>query len=94
MARPLPDLDGADCQHRQVGNSGRIAAEYQVPTEVLVFLASGAFDELAVTRVSNAAVYEARWPRRRQEKKTPAYTGTDVLRGKVTGPIVGAAAKK
>ncbi len=77
----------------EVGKSGRIAAEYQVPNEVLVFLASGAFDELAVTRVANDQ-FKSAVAKAKGEKKTPAYTGTDVLRGKVTGPIVGAAAKK
>jgi hypothetical protein len=77
----------------EVGKSGRIAAEYQVPNEVLVFLASGAFDELAVTRVANDQ-FKSAVAKAKGEKKTPAYTGTGVLRGKVTGPIVGAAAKK
>jgi hypothetical protein len=77
----------------EVGNSGRIAAEYQVPNEVLVFLASGAFDELTITRVANSQ-FKSAVTKAKAEKKTPTYTGTDVLRGKVTGPIVGAAAKK
>jgi hypothetical protein len=77
----------------EVGKSGRIAAEYQVPDEVLVFLASGAFDELAVTRVANNQ-FKSAVTKAKGEKTTPAYSGTDVLRGRVTGPIVGAAAKK
>lgn len=77
----------------EVGKSGRIAAEYQVPNEVLVFLASGAFDELAVTRVANDQ-FKSAVTKAKGEKTTPAYTGTAVLSGKVTGPIVGAAAKK
>ena len=77
----------------EVGKSGRIAAEYQVPNEVLAFLASGAFDQSPSRAIQRTTVQSA-VAKAKGEKTTPAYTGTDVLRGKVTGPIVGAVAKK
>lgn len=77
----------------KVDKSGRIASRYLIPNEVLAFLASGAFNELAVTRV-NEGLFRAGMAKARKEKKAPAYTGAAVLRGEVTGPIVGAAVKK
>ena len=61
--------------------AGEIAAQFEVPTEVLAYLASGAFDQIDVSphrrrRRSNAALAKAT-----KEKKAPIYTGTDVLRG-------------
>ena len=76
-----------------VGNSGRIAAQYPLPTQVLGYLAGGAFDEIDISLVS-APLYKVALAKARKVGKPPAYTGTDVLRGAITGPIVGAALKK
>lgn len=76
-----------------VDDSGKIAAQYPLPSSVLAYLASGAFDEIAVSLVSNAP-YKASLVRAGKEKKAPTYTGADVLRGAVTGPIVGAAKRQ
>jgi hypothetical protein len=61
-----------------------------VPTELLAYLANETFDEIAITKASisqlNAALKAAT-----KAKQAPSYTGTPVLRGKITGPIIGAA---
>jgi outer membrane biosynthesis protein TonB len=76
----------------KVKDSGKLAARFEVPPTVLVLVARGAFDEIQVTRTSDsqlsAAIAEAR-----KTKKESAYTGTPVLSGKITGPLVGAGGK-
>jgi hypothetical protein len=76
----------------EVGEDGRIGAQVEVPTEVLAYLANETFRDIAVTRTDEsqlkAALREAT-----KAKEAPAYTGDEVLRGEVTGPIVGAAKK-
>ena len=76
-----------------VNEAGEIAAQYPIPTEVLVYLAQGTFDEIDVSLVSMAR-YKAAFARARKASKLPTYTGSDVLRGKIVGPIVGAAKKQ
>ncbi len=73
--------------------AGEIGAEFEVPVEVLGYLANGTFAELAITRTDdaklNAAVKVAK-----AKKTTPAYTGEEVLHGEITGPIVGLAQRE
>jgi hypothetical protein len=73
-----------------VNKKGQIASQFEVPTELLAYLANETFDEIAITRASvsqlNAALKEAT-----KAKEPPSYTGTPVMRGKITGPIIGAA---
>jgi hypothetical protein len=73
-----------------VPKSGRIGAQFEVPVELLAYLASGTFDQLVITSTDDtrlkAALKEAT-----QKEKVPTYTGTAVLAGTVTGPIVGIA---
>ena len=61
-----------------------------MPTEVLGYLANETFDQIASPAPTNAAL-QAALKKATQAKEAPAYTGTEVLRGTVTGPIVGAA---
>jgi hypothetical protein len=75
-----------------VSASGKIGAQVQVPTEVLAFLANETFDQLDISLTSDATL-KASLAKATKEKKAPIYTGTDVLRGTITGPIVGAASK-
>ncbi len=75
-----------------VGKSGKIGAQVEVPTEVLAYLANEAFDQIDISLTEDAAL-KASLDKATQEKKAPAYTGTDVLRGRITGPIIGAAKK-
>ncbi|HET7573770.1 MAG TPA: hypothetical protein VFJ99_01505, partial [Solirubrobacterales bacterium] len=77
----------------EVGSDGRINAQVEVPTEVLAYLADETFDQIAVTRTSKAKL-QASLEEATSKKEAPAYTGAPVLRGAVTGPIVGAAKKE
>jgi hypothetical protein len=76
----------------KVTDSGDLAARFQIPTAVLVLVARSAFDEIDLTQTNDAAL-NAAIAKARQSKSESAYTGTDVLRGKITGPFVGAASK-
>jgi outer membrane biosynthesis protein TonB len=73
----------------KVEDSGKLAARFEVPPTVLVLVARGAFDEIQVTRTSDSALSAAIAKARKTEKES-AYTGTPVLSGKITGPLVGA----
>jgi len=71
---------------------GSIAAQFAIPVEVLGYLANETFKELALT-LTTTKTLKAALKTATEEKTTPTYTGTEVLRGTVTGPIVGAAAR-
>lgn len=73
----------------KVKGSGQLAARFEVPPTVLVLVARGAFDQIEVTRTSDAQLSAAIAEARKTEKES-AYTGTPVLSGKITGPLVGA----
>jgi hypothetical protein len=73
----------------KVKDSGKLAARFEVPPTVLVLVARGAFDEIQVTRTSDRQLSAAIAKARKTEKES-AYTGTPVLSGKITGPLVGA----
>jgi len=77
----------------KVPDSGDLAARFQIPTAVLLLIARGAFDEVDVTRTSDSTL-SAAIATARKNKTESAYTGTDIMRGKITGPFVGAASKK
>lgn len=74
----------------EVGEEGQIQAQVEVPTEVLAYLANETFTFIAVTKTDDSQL-EASLAKATKERKAPVYTGTEVLRGEVTGPIVGAA---
>jgi hypothetical protein len=76
----------------KVPASGDLAARFQIPTAVLVLVARSAFNEIDVTRTTDSAL-SAAIAKARQSKSESAYTGADVLRGKITGPFVGATKK-
>lgn len=76
----------------KVKEDGKLAARFEVPPTVLVLVARGAFDEIQVTRTSDSAL-NAAIARARKTEKESAYTGTPVLSGKITGPLVGAGSK-
>ncbi|MGN6274317.1 MAG: hypothetical protein ACTHNP_00070, partial [Solirubrobacterales bacterium] len=75
-----------------VGKDGKISAQVEVPVEILAYLANETFGQIAITRTDESQL-EASLAKATKEKKAPVYTGTEVLRGTVTGPIVGAANK-
>lgn len=72
-----------------VGEDGRIGAQVEVPTEVLAYLANETFDQLDISLTTDATL-KASLAKATKEEKAPIYTGTDVLRGTITGPIIGA----
>lgn len=77
----------------KVEASGKLVARFAVPGTVLVLVARGAFDEIDVTQTSDTAL-SASIAKAKKENKEPAYTGADVLRGKIAGPLVGAEPQK
>jgi hypothetical protein len=74
----------------EVKKDGRINAQVEVPVEVLAYLANETFGQIAITRTDESQL-KASLATATKEKKAPVYTGTEVLRGSVRGPIVGAA---
>jgi len=74
----------------KVAKDGVINAQVEVPVEVLAYLANETFGQLAITRTDESQL-KASLAEATKEKKAPVYTGTEVLRGSVAGPIVGAA---
>jgi hypothetical protein len=70
-----------------VGKNGIVAAQFPIPAQVLAYVAGGAFDQIDVSLTPNAA-YEAEVAQAEKQKRLPAYTGTDVLRGEITGPAI------
>lgn len=73
-----------------VGQDGRIATQFQVPAEVVVYLADETFNQIAITETENSTL-KASLNKATSEETAPSYTGTEVLRGTITGPIIGAA---
>ena len=76
-----------------VSKSGGIAVQLPVPTELLAYVASGAFNQIDLSLTPTAA-YEAEIAKAKKEKRLPVYMGEDVLRGPITGPAIEAAQKK
>ena len=74
----------------KVAKDGVINAQVEVPVEVLAYLANETFGQLAITRTDESQL-KASLAAATKEKEAPEYTGTEVLRGSVAGPIVGAA---
>ncbi len=73
--------------------AGVIAAQFEVPIEILGYLATGTFDQVAITKVANQR-FETSIDVATKQKKTPTYLGDEVLRGTITGPIVGLAVRE
>lgn len=74
----------------EAGKNGQIRAQVEVPVEVLAYLANETFDQIAITATDESQL-KASLARATKAKAAPDYTGTEVLRGTVSGPIVGAA---
>jgi hypothetical protein len=72
-----------------VDETGKIAAQYEIPIEVLAYLADETFKDLVITKTTDATL-EAALAKATKEEDAPTYTGDEVLRGTVTGPVVGA----
>ena len=77
----------------KVTKSGGIAAQLPIPTELLSYVASGAFDQIDISLTENAA-YAAEVARSKKAKRLPEHVGVSVLRGAIEGPAIEAAAKE
>ncbi len=77
----------------QVGESGELGARFPIPTELLAYVAGGAFNQVYVSRTSSAA-YQREVARAKKDNAIPRYVGETVLTGKITGPIAKEAGNK
>jgi len=66
---------------------GKIAAQLQIPVQLLAYVASGAFDQVDVA-LTPIAAYRAALAKAKAEKKLPPHLGESVLRGEITGPAI------
>jgi hypothetical protein len=71
----------------RVADTGGIAAQFPLPTEVLGYVAGGGFDQIDVSLTSTAD-YNTEVALAKREQRLPAYTGESVLRGEITGRLV------
>jgi hypothetical protein len=69
-----------------VDESGKLGARFAIPAELLAYVASGAFDQIYVSRADDAA-YQQEVAQAKKNKSLPRYTGETVLTGPITGPI-------
>jgi hypothetical protein len=70
----------------KVEKSGRLLTQFKVPTEVLAYLATGTFDQIYISLGANKE-FASSLAAAKKAGKSPTYAGTDVLGGKVTGPL-------
>jgi hypothetical protein len=75
-----------------VGENGKLAARFPLPTELLALVASGSFKQIQVSRTANAD-YKAEVAAAKGQQRLPRYTGETVLSGEIVGPLVQAGAK-
>jgi hypothetical protein len=66
---------------------GKIAAQLQIPVQLLAYVASGAFDQVDVA-LTPIAAYRAALAKAKAEKRLPPHLGESVLRGEITGPAI------
>jgi outer membrane biosynthesis protein TonB len=71
----------------------KIGAQFEVPVEVLAYLAAGTFDEIAITRTDDKEL-QSSMRAATKAKTTPEYLGEPVLRGTISGPIIGLAKRE
>jgi hypothetical protein len=69
-----------------VGEESNLGARFTIPAELLAYVASGAFDQIYISRTSNAA-YQREAARAKKNESLPRYIGETVLTGKITGPV-------
>ncbi len=70
-----------------VDDSGKLAAQFEVPVQLLTYVANGAFDQIDVARTSTAE-YQAAFTKAKKESRVPPYVGESVLRGPITSPAI------
>jgi hypothetical protein len=77
----------------RVGDGEELAARFPIPTELLTYIAGGAFDQIYVSRTSDAT-YEREVEEAKEQKRLPSYSGETMLSGQIVGPLAEAAAKQ
>ncbi len=70
-----------------VSSSGKIAAQFQIPAQLLAYVANGAFNQIDIS-LTPTAEYQAAFQKAKKEKKLPPHVGESVLRGEITGPAI------
>lgn len=70
----------------KVGEGEELAARFPIPAELLAYVAGGAFNQISISRTSDAA-YRQEVARAKQSKTLPRYSGDTVLRGEIVGPL-------
>jgi hypothetical protein len=71
----------------KVVKSGGLAVRLELPEEAFAAVATRVFDQIDISLTSDAA-YRAEVARAKKANELPRYTGTDVLRGPITGPVI------
>jgi hypothetical protein len=69
-----------------VSDEGRLGAQFPIPAELLAYIAGGAFDQIYVSRLDDAA-YKQEVARAKANKSLPRYSGETILTGEITGPV-------
>ena len=70
-----------------VDGSGKLAAQFEIPAQLLNYVANGSFDQIDLAR-TDTAKYKAAFAKAKRESKVPPYTGESVLRGTITSPAI------
>lgn len=70
-----------------VDDSGKLAAQFEIPVQLLTYVANGSFDQIDVARTATAE-YKAAFTKAKKESRVPPYVGESVLRGEITSPAI------
>jgi hypothetical protein len=70
-----------------VDDSGKLAAQFEIPAQLLTYVANGSFDQIDVARTATAE-YQAAFAKAKKESRVPPYVGESVLRGQITSPAI------
>lgn len=68
-----------------VGAKGTIEASVELPAELLLYLANETYSEIVITRANTARLTAET----KSQSKEPTYSGVPVLRGEITGSLIG-----
>jgi hypothetical protein len=70
-----------------VGSDRKIATQFQIPAQLLSYVASGAFNQIDIS-LTPTAEYKAAFNKAKSERRLPPHVGESVLRGEITGPAI------
>jgi hypothetical protein len=70
-----------------VDDSGKLAAQFEIPVQLLTYVANGSFDQIDLARTATAE-YRAAFAKAKKESRVPPYVGESVLRGEITSPAI------